>query len=321
MKRNAALFFLLAALIFLPTATFATGGDSCAAATPIVIPACDGTPTTDTPIGMTTATDSGFTPGSCFSPAGSMDGDRWYSWTNGTGVSQDLTASTDLASNPGAGDSEIAIFDDCIPTTELDCDQDGGVMGSSFLSIATATVPAGATAMIAVDGWNGDTNFDTIEFDCSPTPPVATNETCALCTVIPSLPYTDTVNNDTSAAGPPPGSCNIGAATEMQNDIWYCITPTVNCDIDVTVDPDAGAGYDGIAVVHSGASCAGLTEDQCIDDPEPQVFTTISATAGTTYYIQIGDFGTGEGGGVTTINVSSPDGCAVPVQLQTFSVD
>jgi len=133
------------------------------------------------------------------------------------------------------------------------------------------------------------------------------NEVCGSANVIDpmSLPFSIQQDNNEALSSPPPGSCNSGSATAMQNDIWYAFTSPVNCDASLSVDYSPGvSGYDGITAIYSG-SCGSLTELQCLDsgfgtsDSDASVFAVQS---GVTYYIQVGDWGVGEGGGPTQVN-------------------
>jgi len=86
----------------------------------------------------------------------------------------------------------------------------------------------------------------------------------------------------------------------MDNDVWYQYTAPADCTLTVDVadlDP-----YDMILAVHSGPDCRNLTEVACGDDPEP-IHVELHAVAGTTYWLQLGDWGTAPGGGATQLNV------------------
>jgi|GEM_PF-1599261 len=154
--------------------------------------------------------------------------------------------------------------------TEAECDTAGGV-------------------------WNeGDT---CASFIC---PVPATNETCETSTNIPAVPYATAVNNtDSTADGPPVSDCNTGSAVVLQNDVWWDYTPTEDCLLTVTAEH----AYDAVGAVYSGPDCNSLTELTCYDEPDNPAQVIVSATAGTTYWIQIGDWGTVEGGGLTTLDV------------------
>ncbi len=134
------------------------------------------------------------------------------------------------------------------------------------------------------------------------------NETCGLAAVVASVPYSNQCDNNFNLPSPPPGSCNSGAATVMQNDAWWSYTPQADCLLSFSVDYslNQGSNYDGLTAIYSGPNCNSLTELQCLDsgfgaaDADATVFL---ATGGTTYWFQVGDWGTGEQGGPTLVNI------------------
>ncbi len=128
------------------------------------------------------------------------------------------------------------------------------------------------------------------------------NDTCANVRVISTVPYSNTEDNSNAAADGPPGSCNSGSATTMQNSIWYRWTAPTNCTATLRVTDLTN--YDMIVAVYSGASCASLTQIACGDEPEPIVID-FPATAATTYWFQVGDWGIGAGGGNTQVQLTT----------------
>ena len=118
---------------------------TCATATTIgagtyVVNAVDGT---DVPTPICTANGTGASKG------------KWYKYI--PTVSQNITITTDLQVNSG-GDTRFHIYTGACGT--LICaggDDDGGVIGNGFLSIATIAVTAGTTYTIAFDNrWNSN---------------------------------------------------------------------------------------------------------------------------------------------------------------------
>ena len=168
--------------------------------------------------------------------------------------------------------------------------------------------------------WGDDTVCDP-----NPCPQPLENESCATAEVIPSVPVTIYFDNDNATADDPQGSCHYpGPPALMMNDAWYCYTPAEDCYLVMDVDPDYGAGYDAVMAAYMGPDCGNLTEIYCADDPEPYHFE-VAATAGTTYWFQIGDYGTTEGGGLTELVLDCqpgapegaccmPDGTCIPDQ-------
>lgn len=181
--------------------------------------------------------------------------------------------------------------------------------GTACSPAADCTVPTGACCVLGscvatetqaecearTDGQWFDAE-DCGSFSC---PQPITNETCEEATDITSVPYSTSFDNsDATADGP---GCD-SFYTSMQNDVWFTYTATEDCTLIGTVDPDAGAGYDGVMAIWSGADCNNLTEELCYDDPEPYDIL-LNATAGTTYWFEIGDYGSSPGGGLTTLDL------------------
>ncbi|GJM25172.1 MAG: hypothetical protein DHS20C16_15870 [Phycisphaerae bacterium] len=132
-------------------------------------------------------------------------------------------------------------------------------------------------------------------------PVLAVNETCESAIVVDAIPFASAVDNDLSIPNGPVGSCDGFSATdEMQNDIWYEWTADQDCLLDMTVT----SGYDTILVVRD--NCTDLNEIVCIDEngAEGSEAGQISVTNGTTYYFQIGDNGSFEGGGLTEFELA-----------------
>lgn len=181
--------------------------------------------------------------------------------------------------------------------------------GSACSPAADCTIPTGACCVggtCAATNTLGECNDLAGEwyldqscpgFNC----PLPNAETCGEANVIPGVPYNTVFDNDTALAGGMPGDCNSGGASTMQNDVWFQYTPTQNCSLVVTLD----MGYDAIMNVYT--SCAGAPMaflPECEND-EPQPITiAMNVMAGTTYYFQIGDWGVGEGGGITNMSVT-----------------
>ena len=127
------------------------------------------------------------------------------------------------------------------------------------------------------------------------------NDFCEDAQEIFDLPFFTEVDNSTATEGTPVGSCNSSSATVTQNDVWYKFVPRRSDSLTFTVEADT---YDTVVTLYSGADCANLTEVACGDDPEPVVMN-VSVTKGTTYWLQVGDWGTAPGGGVTPISVEA----------------
>ncbi|MCK4340592.1 MAG: hypothetical protein KAY37_02565 [Phycisphaerae bacterium] len=141
--------------------------------------------------------------------------------------------------------------------------------------------------------------------NCTENPcPEPIGEMCEEATIIAAVPYFQSVDNDEAAADGPEGTCDKYYPTSggvMQNDVWWVWTADSDCDATLTVTP---TGYDAIVTVRD--NCDDLTELYCADgggtgEVEAIIF---SAANGTTYYFQVGDTGSYEGGGPTLIELT-----------------
>src|SRR5690606_29007478 len=110
-------------------------------------------------------------------------------------------------------------------------------------------------------------------------------------------------SNAAFTADAPPGTCNSGGATVMQNSAWYRVrlphpgVVTLTGYFSILGSPE----YDGIMQVYRGIG--GIrTPVVCGDQPQPAV-ASFNAAANTTYFVQVGDWGTLPGGGATLLSV------------------
>lgn len=134
-----------------------------------------------------------------------------------------------------------------------------------------------------------------------------TNESCDNQIVLnpaTDLPYSQVLGFEFAVANGPAGSCDgfgPGAGALMQNDLWWEITPTENCQLRVTVTP--AAGFDPIIVLRD--SCIPGTELACADETVLGEIEQLEfiLTAGLTYHIQIGDTGVAAGGQDATVEI------------------
>lgn len=129
-------------------------------------------------------------------------------------------------------------------------------------------------------------------------------DSCHDSVIASSLPFTLQFDNSVmSNSHGPGGSCNTAGAQAagMDNDAWFRFTSEINGDLIATFNAD---GYDGLMTVYHGTFCNDLTEMVCIDSPDDPGSFTFPATAGETYWFQIGDRGTVDGGGPTNLTLA-----------------
>ncbi len=190
---------------------------------------------------------------------------------------------------------------------------DGGSVCSPAVD---CTIPTGACCVAgACSGTTEELacGGDWFEGEACPafTCPVPIADTCGVASVVTSVPFSSLVDTTGADSNAPAGSCNSGGAQTagtMDNDTWWTYTPTQDCSLTMAVDYSLGIGsdYDGLTAVYTGPDCNNLTEFDCLDsgfssDDDATAFT---ATAGTTYWFQVGDWGTFDGGGATTFDLS-----------------
>lgn len=137
---------------------------------------------------------------------------------------------------------------------------------------------------------------------CPIRPTNLTCDTALLLDPVTDLPYAEVLGFEFATSDGPTGSCDgFGAVGTMQNDLWWEITPTENCQLRVTVTP--AAGFDPIIVIRD--SCIPGTELACADETALGVVEQLEfiLTQGVTYFIQIGDTGVAPGGGDATVEI------------------
>ncbi len=202
----------------------------------------------------------------------------------------------------GSGNLELSVTDDSLTCgSPVSCAIPTGACCTGIICDSTSTEAACDT--LGGSWFEGES---CPAFSC-PTP-VA--DTCDVATIITAVPYTAIVDTSGATSDPPAGSCNSSGANTagtMDNDTWWTYTPTQDCSLTVAVDYSLGLGsdYDGLTSIYSGPDCNSLTELDCLDSgfSSDDDATAFSATSGTTYWFQVGDWGTGDGGGSTSLDL------------------
>jgi hypothetical protein len=108
------------------------------------------------------------------------------------------------------------------------------------------------------------------------------NDDFANATAISTLPFTDGVDNTTATTEP--GETSGGCGSQLQQTVWYSITPA--SDTTVQIDMTGSAIFDPVFNIYrqQGNGLGGLVELQCAINP-----VILRLQANTTYYIQAGD--------------------------------
>lgn len=127
-----------------------------------------------------------------------------------------------------------------------------------------------------------------------------TNDKITTPKVISSVPYNDQIDtwNATMASSDPTPSCGRG---QNSNSVWYRYTPPASGILDVDT---VGSDFDTIIALWKGSTNA-LSEVACGDDTEESIqsFIEKQVLAGTTYYIEVMEYGAPGGGGLN-LNVN-----------------
>ena len=118
------------------------------------------------------------------------------------------------------------------------------------------------------------------------------NDDCSGATVITSIPFTDNVNTTTATPDGPSLSCNGNGNQTDGNSVWYVWTPQDNVTVQIST---FGSDYDVALGVFTG-ECGSLEEIFCLDFGAADA-SMFDAEADVTYYIKVGEYLNGSGGG------------------------
>ncbi len=193
-------------------------------------------------------------------------------WNSFTPVTNAVVRA-DMAAGSSFWDTNLNVYQAVAP----------GFGGLSFLGCAsyygnsvTFSVQAGATYYIQAgdSGYYGGGNL-VVNLQEIPPPP---NDDFANATVIPALPFSDTV--DTTAATTEPGepmpSC---AYTTEGKSVWYAFTPSESGSVSASYN----ASFSPVVAAYTGDSLTNLKEVGC---RAWGGWLTFHVDAGTTYYFQ-----------------------------------
>jgi hypothetical protein len=223
--------------------------------------------------------------------------DVWYTWT--APVSEQVSFDT-----CGSGvDTKIAIYGGTgCPTagSSIACNDDACGLQSRILFNAVA----GTTYTLQIGTWPWGAQGGAGNFQLIPAAPPP-NDDCSSPTVIAgtgSFPY-DLTFASTGVDGQSEALCNFYGSTNITFDAWWTWTaPASGC----TIIDNCGQTLDGKMSVYAGAGCPTPgTSIACSDDTcglQSQVRFT--ATAGSTYTIQLGTWPFGAQGDAGFMNIA-----------------
>jgi len=143
----------------------------------------------------------------------------------------------------------------------------------------------------------------------------APNDDCGTPVVATSLPFTSAVDTTsaTTAASDPLSSCG-SPGTQDSNSVWYKFTAASNGTAHVTT---FGSTYDTVLTAYTG-TCATPTKVACNDDAglRTQSDATFGVTAGTSYLMEVTEYGAVGSGGILQLGLDFMSG-ATPTPTPT----
>ncbi len=212
----------------------------------------------------------------------------------GLSVDIDLTGGDEFELPAGAFGYAYNTADDDGPLTAT-----GGQGATDFFRVLPDTALQTFTGSTLAQFWmqiTGEANEVIL-----PDPPA--NDECDSATVVLTFPFSDTLDTRGATNNPadPMLSCNADGMQTDGNTVWYTWTPSADNTVNISTD---GSNYDTAIGVYTGA-CGDLTEVGCADTgiEDNLVFT---ATGGVLYFIKIGEFQDGSGGGDLVFSIGEP---------------
>ncbi len=272
----------------------------------------------------TTATTDGATQ-SYVGCAGNADDDVWFSFTATNSLQNILVSPIDNL------DLVFQVYSgSCGSLSSIIC-VDNTLTGHNEQSDVIGLIP-GQTYLVRVyDYYQGNTGDFQICITGTPSPTPTNDEPCnaihlpAVTSTCQFGQYT-TVGATASMGAPTPASCiggsgaAIGGFSSSSQDVWFSVTVPASGNVDVTVQPNTGAGSipDGVMALYTG-TCSSLTQVVCSDDHSAYPGTSndllplISAnglTPGETVYIRYWGFDSSSGTFGICASTATNDDCA-----------
>ncbi|MFA5862037.1 MAG: S8 family serine peptidase [Candidatus Thermoplasmatota archaeon] len=247
-------------------------------AAPTTVPASGGQMAALSTTGATTETGEP-------APCGSIGATVWYTWTPTTG------GSTTVETVGPSFDTVVAVYTGSSLTalTNVGCNDD--IASGNTLSKVTFTATAGTTYRIQAGGYSGATGTLNLKVTAPAACSGPTGNCFSTAVGITSVPYSQSKSTSgaTLETSEPRPCGSIGAT------VWYTYTPSTSGS--KTTDT-MGSGFDTVLAVYTGSSLTGLTNVGCNDDisgSDLDSRVTWTATAGTTYRIQVGGYNSATG--------------------------
>ena len=276
-KRNwkYSFMFLLSIILGLSTRAQApTNDDPCAAA--ILTPAATCTYQTFTTVGSTPS--AGYPAPGCASFQGN---DVWFQVT--VPASGALTIDCIQGSITDGG---MALYSgDCNTMTLIECDDDDSQNGLMPMITRTGLTP---NSIVFVRFWVYGTGAQGTFGICAtyPPPPPANNDCAGAINVPVNADYscaqtvTGSTQSATASSGVPAPTCS---ASGVNDDVWYSFVAS-NTSHRLTLSNISGTTSGMAMAVYGGASCAALTQVQCVTGLD---MIANGLTVGQTYYVRV----------------------------------
>jgi hypothetical protein len=222
--------------------------------------------------------------GSASCGSSSTSPDVWFSFT----AQQNCTLAVDTC---GSGyDTVLSIHTGCPGTSsnQLACNDDSCGLQSRVSISATG----GATYLIRVAGFNGQTGAFTLNVSCAA--PEPTSDACA--TAIPVVPGT---YSGSTVGATNDGSASCGSSSTSP-DVWYVFTATESCRLRASTC--SGTSFDSVLSIHS--ACPGTTGNQlaCNDDSCGLQSSVSANVMPGDYYIRVAGFNGATGSFALTVS-------------------
>jgi len=183
------------------------------------------------------------------------------------------------------GDIDLQLFSNCAGTAIA---SDVGNVNNASINY---TNTSGSDTLFLRVFLGSDTRNEYSLTVSSSAPPTPTNDECAAAIDITGSVAFSTVGATNSTTGTIPASCNDGAGTSMQRDIWYRIF--AQCSGTATVST-CGASFDTRVAVYQGFTCPSASsipvgcDDNTTGCAGNGSQVTWQANAGSVYYIRVG---------------------------------
>jgi hypothetical protein len=212
----------------------------------------------------------------------------WYAWTaTSNGTVQINTEGSNF-------DTLLGVYTGSVVSALTTVAQNDDVSRSDLSSAVSFTATAGTTYYIAVDGYSGRSGpaaSGNIVLSLTSQQAPA-NDSFANATVLTGASATATGNNSaaTKETGEPRIAGNLGGKS-----VWYAWTAPSSGIVQINTE---GSNFDTMLGVYAGGSVSSLTTVAQNDDVSRRDLTSavsFTATAGTTYYIQVDGYNNGRG--------------------------